>query len=290
MARCSTRTAAATCILVCGGLMACLQGGPRQDGLELVPASLPGEVAGWHAADDDEVYDQESIFSYIDGQAEVYLAYGMTRCLARRYAGPEGEPDIVVDLFELGSAADAYGVFTHDRDGEEVDVGQGALLRPGWLSFWKGPFFGSIYAEGESEASAAAVVALARAAAEAIPSEGQVPGLVGLLPRDGLDERSVRYLHRWEILNTALYVGGDNVFGLSDETDAALGVYHRGKGDAWLLLVEYPDEAPARTAEERARGAGFDVRQHGSMLAAVLQPTTPAVSEELLAGVFGGEK
>ena len=110
--------------------MACSKGGPPEDDLELVRANLPREVAGWRAVDEDEVYDQESIFSYIDGQAEVYLAYGMKRCLARRYVGPEGEPDIVVDLFELASAADAYGVFTHDRDGEDIDVGQGALLRP----------------------------------------------------------------------------------------------------------------------------------------------------------------
>ena len=290
MARHTTRAVAAACILACGGLMACSKGGPPEDDLERVRAGLPMEIAGWRAVDDDEVYDNESIFSYIDGQAEVYLAYGMRKCLARRYSGPEGEPDIVVDLFELASPADAYGVFTHDRDGEDIDVGQGALLRPAWLSFWKGPFFGSIYAEGESEASAAAVEALARAAAAAIPSEGEAPDLVSLLPAKGLDQRSVRFLHRWEILNSALYVGSDNVFGLSAETDAALGKYLRGEGEAWLLVVAYPDEAQARAAEERARSAGFAVRRQAGTLAAVLQPTAPAVSDVLLADAFGGEK
>lgn len=290
MARRTRRAVAAAYILVCGGVMACSGGGPPEDAIERVRASLPKEVAGWKAAGDDEMFDNESIFSYIDGQAEVYLAYGMTRCLARRYAGPQGEPDIVVDLFELASPADAYGVFTHDRDGEDIDVGQGALLRPGWLSFWKGPFFGSVYAEGESEASAAAVEALARAAADAIPFQGEAPGLVSLLPSEGLDQRSVRFLHRWEILNSALYVAGDNIFGLSADTDAALGAYRRGDGEAWLLLVEYPDEARAQEAEERAPSAGFDVARQGTMLAAVLQPSAPEVSEELLADVLGGEK
>jgi hypothetical protein len=268
--------------------MACSRGGTSEDELELVRAGLPREIAGWRAVDDDQMYDQESIFSYIDGQAEVYLAYGMTRCLARRYSGPEGQPDIVVDIFELASPADAYGVFTHDRDGDNLDIGQGALLRPGWLSFWKGSFFGSIYAEGESDASAAAVEELARAAADAVPSEGETPALVGLLPPEGLEKRSVRYLHRWEILNSALYVGADNVFGLNSETNAALGKYRRGEGEAWLLLIEYADEAQAKAAEQRARTAGFAVRRQGRSLAAVLQPTEPAVSEELLADAFGG--
>ena len=142
--------------------------------------SIPVEVAGWQGTGDWEVFDTDTIYGYIDGHAEVYMAYGMVRCLSRRYSGPEGEPEIVLDLFEQASAADAFGVFTHDRDGEEVDIGQGGLFRHGWLSFWKGHWFGSVYAEGESEASKEAVLALGRAAAEAIAEMGEVPPLVGV--------------------------------------------------------------------------------------------------------------
>jgi hypothetical protein len=83
---------------------------------------------GWRAADPGELYDQESIFSYIDGHAEVYLAYGMTGCLARRYNGPPGEAALALDVFEVGSPADAYGVASYDR---ETDHGatQGSTLR-----------------------------------------------------------------------------------------------------------------------------------------------------------------
>ena len=283
-------SSAAIGVLVCGGLMACSGDGPAGDDLEGVRAALPMEVAGWRAVDDGEVYDSESIFAYIDGHAEVYLAYGMRRCLARRYIGPQGEADIVVDLFELDSAANAYGVFTHDRDGEAVDVGQGALLRPGWLSFWKGPWFGSIYAEGESEASLIAVNALAHAASDAISVEGEAPDLVGELPADGLDPRSVRFLHTWEILNSALFVGGENIFSLSSETDAVLGRYRREGGEGWILLVEYPDEATASVAEENARGGGYESRRDGKRLALVLKPATPELADNLLVNALGGAR
>lgn len=276
--------------LLVGTLMACAADPPPVDDLEGIRAALPMEVAGWRAVDDGEVYDTESIFAYIDGHAEVYLAYGMRRCLARRYTGPQGEADIVVDLFELDSAANAYGVFTHDRDGEAVDVGQGALLRPGWLSFWKGPWFGSIYAEGESEASLIAVNALAHAAADAISVEGEAPDLVGELPADGLDPSSVRFLHTWEILNSALFVGGENIFSLSSETDAVLGRYRREGGEGWLLLVEYPDEATASVAEEDARGGGYESRRDGKRLALVLKPATPELADNLLANALGGAR
>ena len=125
MARQRSRFVAAFWVACASVLMACSDGSAPATGGGAGP-KMPAQAAGWTAVEEAEAYDTESIYTYIDGHAEVYMAYGMKRCLSQRYAGPEGEPDIVLDLFEQASPADAFGVFTHDRDGEEVDVGQGA--------------------------------------------------------------------------------------------------------------------------------------------------------------------
>jgi hypothetical protein len=260
---------------------------PAENGREDLRATLPLEVAGWRAVDGGEVYDTETIFQYIDGHAEVYLAYGMSRCLARRYSGPEGAPDIVLDLFELASAEDAYGVFTHDRDGEEVDVGQGALLRTGWLSFWKGRWFGSVYAEGESVPAYDAVIAIARGAADAIAEEGEVPALVSELPVDGLEVRSVRFFHTQEILNGVVYLGFENVLRFGPEIDAVLGRYEREDGNAWLLLINYPDVEAASWAESAAAEAGLAARRDRARLAVALAPEPASAADSLLADAMG---
>jgi hypothetical protein len=273
--------------MLAGILMACAAEPPPVDELELVAAALPLEAAGWLATADDQFYDNETIFQYIDGQAEVYLAYGMERCLARRYSGPEGEPDIVLDLFELASAEDAYGVFTHDRDGDDIDIGQGALLRTGWLSFWKGRWFGSVYAEGESEPAYEAVIAIARGAADTIIDEGEAPALVSELPVDGLDERSVRFFHTQEILNSVVYLGFDNVLQFGPETDAVLGKYERQDGRGWLLLVDYRDVETASWAEGAGTEAGLAVRRDGARLAVVLAPEPASAADGLLAESMG---
>jgi hypothetical protein len=280
--------ASMTVALVCGMIGCGMETTPVGDRVD-VTARLPSEVAGWRAADDGEVYDAESIFSYIDGHAEVYLAYGMTRCLARRYAGPEGEPDIVLDLYELASPADAFGVFTHDRDGDDVDVGQGGLFRHGWLSFWKGRWFGSVYAEGESQASAEAVLAIGRAAADAIAEVGELPLLVADLPAAGLDHRSVRFLHTQEILNGVVYLGYDNPLLFGPDVDAVVGRYELPEGRGWLLLADYPDEAMAGRAERGATEAGLAVRRRGSRLAAVLAPEPATVADTLLVVGIGDQ-
>jgi hypothetical protein len=272
-----------------GALMSCSDGASTSGVGGGGGPELPTEAAGWRAVGDSQIYDTESIYSYIDGHAEVYMAFGMVRCLSRRYSGPEGEPDILLDLFEQASPADAFGVFTHDRDGEEVEIGQGGLFRYGWLSFWKGRWFGSVYAEGESEASAEAVLALGRAVADAIDETGQLPPLVSELPEDGLDPRSVRFLHTQEILNGVVYLGYENVFRFGPDIDAVVGRYQRAEGSAWLLLVDYPDETAAELAEGGAREAGVSVRRRGARLAAVLAPDPQAVVDRLLGDAIAGD-
>ena len=272
-----------------GAMMACSDGRSKTSVSGADGPLMPVEVAGWRSVDDSQAFDTESIYTYIDGHAEVYMAYGMVRCLSQRYSGPEGEPDIVLDLFEQASPADAFGVFTHDRDGEDVDIGQGGLFRHGWLSFWKGHWFGSVYAEGESEASKEAVLALGRAAADAIAEVGEVPPLVADLPAEGLDSRSVRFLHTQEILNGVVYLGYENALQFGPEVDAVVGRYQRPEGGGWLLLVDYPDDATAELAEGGAIEAGIAVQRQGPRLAAVLAPEPQAAGDGLLADAFGGE-
>lgn len=239
---------------------------------------LADELAGWDADGAQETYDTESIYAYIDGHAEVFLAYGMRRCVARRYLGPEGVGEVVVDLFEMPSPADAYGVYSHDRSGEVVDVGQGAIYRLGWLSFWKGSWYGSVYAG--DDAAREDVIGLAAAVADGLPGGGEPPELPGRLPSAGLDETSVCYLRSPQILNAHVWVGPDNPFGLGPETEAVVGEYALDGGPAHLVIVRYPDGDAAARAEERLRVTASD------------DAGTPAMtigrSDDLIAAAVGG--
>jgi hypothetical protein len=289
---CAGLAALALMLAQCGGR----SGGPGLAGLR---DQLPAAAKGWRAADRGQLYDQESIFSYIDGHAEVYLAYGMKGCLARRYGGPPGEADIVLDVFEMGSPADAYGVASYDRDGESVGIGHDGRFRYGWLSFWKGSFFVSVTAESESAAARDAVLEIGRSAAALIVGDGTPPPLVGELPPDGLDAGSVRFLHSQQILNTHLWLGEGEVLGLAPDTPAVLAHYVRDGRSAHLLLVDYPDQGRAERAAAAIAGRllagppgggpalGQDGRWHGvQQRGARLAVVIGAASEELAAALL----
>ena len=200
---------------------------------------LPQVVNGWHAAGKDDLYDSETIFDYVDGAGEVYRAYNFRNLVARRYL-KEGQPDLIADFFDMGDAADAFGVFTHDLEGEALEVGQGAVYKGGLFSFWKDRYFVSLYAEGETAETQPAVLALGEAIARAIRTEGKKPDILSYVP-SSFDVGRARYFHNHLILNYHLFVSTENILLLDQKTEAVLVSPTKSPDNTFLLIVRYSD-------------------------------------------------
>jgi len=78
--------------------------------------SFPQEAAGWKWDGKDRVYNSRTVFDYIDGAAELFLAYGFKDLTVRRFE-KLGQPPIIAEVYEMGSPEDAYGVFSFERQG-----------------------------------------------------------------------------------------------------------------------------------------------------------------------------
>lgn len=210
---------------------------------------LPKEMNGWSVAGEDKLFDTETIFDYINGAGEIYRAYNFTSLLARQYSR-EGQPNIIADLFDMGSAKDAYGIFTHSLEEEDVSIGQGATYMGGLLSFWKDRFFVSLYAEEETEEAKEALFSLAKEVAVSIKDEGQIPDIISFFPPENLDRTKMRYFHSYIILNYHFFMADENILYLDQETDAALGLYELNGERSYLLLVRYTGKEKAKAAME----------------------------------------
>lgn len=269
--------------------------GREPEGMTVQANALADRLAGWTAIGSLESYDTESIYGYIDGHAEVFMAYGMTGCTSRRYQSPDGEAEIVVDLFTMPSSEMAFGVFSHDRAGERVAVGDGGVYRSGWLSFWRGESYASIYWNGDGEPDRDAILAIGGAVAGALPASTGVPELVGRLPAAGLEPYSVCYLVSPQILNAHVAVGGGDPFAIASGAEAVVGRYDFDGTTADLVLVRYPDETAARAVEAGLRTDTEDrpemmVGRVGTTIGAVIGEASEASADGLLADALGGEE
>ena len=213
------------------------------------PASFIPSTIGPYVSEADQTFDAETIFDYIDGAGEVYRSYNMRLLVARRFH-KDGRPDIVVDAFDMGAAEDAFGVFTHDLEGEEAGIGQGSRYQAGLLSFWKDRYFLSVYAEEETAETKELVLELGRRIAGAVPGGGAKPALLGFLPAAGLDPGRVRFFHNYSVLNYHYFVADTNILLLDQTTAAVMASYGNKGGGGTLLIVAYADDGSAAKAKE----------------------------------------
>lgn len=209
--------------------------------------ALPEAVDGWQREERVLTYDAHTIFDYIDGIGEVYRAYNMQRVWVYRYR-KEGHPSLTVDLFEMGTPEDAFGVYTFERDGEEVGVGQGSDYAAGMLRFWKARYFVAITAEQETEGVRQAVIRLGRAIARAIPHTASLPSLLRALPPAGRQEESLLFFRHPTILNRHFFVAERDLLNLSPQVEGVLATYPMGKAKVRVVVLRYPSEAEALTA------------------------------------------
>lgn len=260
------------------------------DTLGALAGRVPRELEGLRADGEDGRYDSKTIFSYLDGGAEVYLAYRMRGCWAREYAAA----DLVatLDVFEMGSPADAFGMFSEDPDGDAVAIGQGSRLKPGWLSFWKGRFFVSVTVDKRGERGRAALLTIGRAAASAIDEDGSPSDLLAHLPQESLVPRSARFLRSPVLLSPHINLGEGNPLRLGGTVEVVLGRYARDGERAVALLVRYPtpsDAARAVTSVRARLGASkgaaaprWRATIFGRVLALVVQESGSGLIDPLL--------
>lgn len=207
---------------------------------------LPETVDGWQASQ-DTVYTPDNLYDYINGGAELYLSYGFKDVLSRTYVRPE-QPDILVDIFDMGRAANSFGVFAHTREVVDTTFGQGSQYTSGSLVFWKGRYFVSIFTFPETKASKAALMTLGNQIEQAIAEKGELPAILNLLPPSNRVEASVRYFRHHIWLNARYFIAHDNVLHITDKTEAVLARYDFETQSPILLIVDYADPKTADDA------------------------------------------
>src|SRR5208283_4197241 len=153
----------------------------------------PSEAGGWKRTGEAVRYQGREIFDYMDGAGEVYLAYNFRQLTVHRFER-QGHPALIAELYEMGTPADAFGVFSFDKQDPGAGIGQGSEFGGGLLRFWKGRHFASVYGEGEGHEQEQAVLEIGRGLASSIVETGEPPRLIRSLPEGKQVEGSVKFV------------------------------------------------------------------------------------------------
>jgi hypothetical protein len=197
-------------------------------------------------------YTGEALYDYINGGAELYMSYGLVGMTGCKYNG-EGLPQVTVEVYEMTSAKNAFGVYTQSRDKEEQDYGQGSQSFKDFILFWKDKYYVIITTHKATPESGEAMRHIASLVDKSITGKGEIPAIIGELPQDGLAPAGFLYFHHYIWINAYLFIADYNIININEHTDAVLAKYGSADARCYLLLVEYPDHAEAEAAGKQLK-------------------------------------
>jgi hypothetical protein len=219
--------------------------------LQELARGLPEAIDDWKKSSDLAVYDSDNLYTYINGGAELYISFRFINLVSQSYGNEEDE-EIQIDIFDMGSSQNAYGIFSHSR--ETVDDFLGADIESeysgGLLTFWKGRYYVSILAYPETDSKKLVVQKLGRRIGEQIQGPSIKPQLVNRLPEESLQPHSIKYFSHHTWLNTYHYFSNENLLNIDHTTEVVMATYQvDGPKPAVLILLQYPHEAAASNAQ-----------------------------------------
>ncbi len=241
-------------------------------------------ISGWTADGEARFYTSENLFDRVDGQADAFFAYGMRQVAVRRYVNAVGKR-MDAEVWQLGTPADAYGLYTAGISGQPTAMGNEGDIETGLrLSFWQESFV--VHVGARQKMDDTLLTQFASAIAGQLPQGGKRPDLVDRLPQAGLEPRRFIFFHKEISVQDQLWLGGKNILALGADTDCLLARYDLNGTSARLLIVHFPTATRATlglNALKTAKVADMQAaRAHDTLLGAVFGKVDSQAAQSLL--------
>ena len=231
---------------------------------------LPETFAGWQITGTPEQSTQASTAD--PGDAVPLQEYGFTRYESARYTRDDGE--LTVKAMEFGDATGAFGAFTFYRRPtmSVASIGSGGAFDGQRVLFWSGKTLVDAKFEHITPMSAGELRDLVTQLPKPIGNQATPPRLPGYLPRQHLEQETVRYAigpQSYQMSGGVLPPGLVD-FGRSAEVVTA--EYNALGGTGTLTIINYPD---TDIAIDRQHAIQAYFASHGS----TQYPWTPALTD-----------
>jgi hypothetical protein len=207
-------------------------------------------VTPWKTAASPEVFKKDGLFGYIDGGAELFLQYDFEELFVTRYEDrttPTAEKEIILEAYRMASPADAFGIFSLKREGDErvsPEIEAVHWLSPSQASLVKGNFYININGLNTAEED---LRAFAAAVSKKIEAASPLPAELALIPSSGRLQGSERYIRGKLAAEGESLLLDREFWGFENGTVAVSAKYLPSRSK---LIVIIPESPIPRLAEE----------------------------------------
>lgn len=157
---------------------------------------LPDSAVISAAPSGETKFYSSDLFEYMDGGADAYLDYGLVAMVDQQYKSATAE--ITLDIYNLGSPENAYGIYAAERspDYHFVSIGTEGYGSDDILNFLQGKYYVKLSAFSDKEKTGPVLERLAQAVSQRMGTVAPMPGFVSLFPPENLVAHTVKYVKK----------------------------------------------------------------------------------------------
>ena len=199
------------------------------------------EIPGWRLSQEPEFYGPDNLFEYIDGASEAYLAYDFQGLIVAFYRREKDkEPVMTVEIYDMGEALKAFGIYSSERplEGHFLEIGLEGYLEKGTLCFLAGSCYVKVFSFLDEKEADEVSRLFGREIAKLIPTEEKWRDPADIFPPSGLKTRTIKFILK-------------NFLGFQYLHHAFLASYEREGETFEAFIIQAKDAAEAESLESR---------------------------------------
>jgi hypothetical protein len=160
--------------------------------------SLLPQLENWKKTEQPSNYFPENLFEYINGAAEIYLAYDFKELAVGQYGQEGSEVNVSVEIYEMSNETNAFGIYSAERftDSTFIPVGVQGYVEEGMLNFLVGKFYVKLLCFEGGERSEEYLSLFAQTIADKSKGKTNFPELLQSFPQKGLIANSERFIQK----------------------------------------------------------------------------------------------
>jgi hypothetical protein len=178
--------------------------------------SLLPEINGWKSTESPHSYNKENLYEYINGNCELYFSYGFKELISAYYRNfADSSQEITVDIYDLGTALNAFGVYSSmiHPDYNYDEIGNEAIISSQEIRFWQDRYEIEIHSNF-SETAVESMKYFAHTISQKIPTEKALAEFQWLIKEDQLPH-TFKYVARGFLGQDSLPGGFEALYNLN---------------------------------------------------------------------------
>lgn len=155
------------------------------------------EMSGWKKDGKTQVFSPKTLYEYINGAADLYLACEFQDLYVTEYKG-EKKAAVTVEVYRHADPTQAFGIYSQERlaNAMFLDIGAQGYHEPNVLNFLTGPYYVKINGFNTGEDDERVLTPFAKKMEEILGGKTSLPPILSSFPAEGKKKNTEKFISK----------------------------------------------------------------------------------------------